>query len=102
MTNVTIPTNDWVMLDFAKENLRQDELWGAGRSLPDGTGEQYKEAADQARQECEEAHGATTWRHVLFEEVMEAFAESDPEKLREELVQVGAVCAAWIADLDTR
>jgi hypothetical protein len=39
---------------------------------------------------------------VLNEEVAEAFAESDPAKLRAELLQVAAVCAAWIYDIDTR
>lgn len=42
------------------------------------------------------------WTGILLEEVYEALAESDPAKLRAELIQVAAVCAAWIADLDSR
>jgi hypothetical protein len=34
--------------------------------------------------------------------VEEAFAESDPTKLRAELIQVAAICAAWIHDIDQR
>jgi hypothetical protein len=37
-----------------------------------------------------------------MEEVREAMAESDPAKLRVELVQVAAVSVAWIEALDRR
>lgn len=49
-----------------------------------------------------EPHTHTAWDGVLLEEVYEALAEDDPARLRAELVQVAAVCAAWIADLDQR
>ncbi|MFE3857810.1 hypothetical protein ACFXPN_42565 [Streptomyces griseorubiginosus] len=72
---------------------------------PDGTG-QYTETidADVARMACENAAegGYLDWLHILREEVAEAFAEADPARLRAELVQVAAVCAAWIADIDSR
>jgi hypothetical protein len=41
-----------------------------------------------------------TWAHILTEEFYEALAEADPEKLREELVQVAAVAVAWVECLD--
>ncbi|MER6103595.1 hypothetical protein ABT115_15055 [Streptomyces sp. NPDC001832] len=72
---------------------------------PDGTGSVHQQnAAGLARMECDDAFasGYGTWCHVLFEEVREALAESDPAKLRAELVQVAAVCAAWIHDIDSR
>lgn len=47
-------------------------------------------------------HTHTAWDVILLEEVYEALAESDPAKLRAELIQAAAVCAAWIADLDSR
>lgn len=47
-------------------------------------------------------HPHTAWDVVLLEEVYEALAESDPAKLRTELIQAAAVCAAWIADIDSR
>ncbi|MFF0295572.1 hypothetical protein ACFYST_06175 [Kitasatospora sp. NPDC004614] len=40
------------------------------------------------------------WTGILLEEVYEAVAEADPAKLRAELIQVAAVCAAWVHDLD--
>lgn len=42
------------------------------------------------------------WDGVLLEEVYEALAESDPAKLRTELVQVAAVAVAWIESIDRR
>lgn len=49
-----------------------------------------------------EAHTHTAWDGILLEEVWEALAEADPAKLRTELLQVAAVCAAWISDIDSR
>lgn len=48
------------------------------------------------------ASGVLAWRDVLLEEVHEALAESDQDRLRAELLQVAAVCAAWISDIDSR
>lgn len=50
----------------------------------------------------EGAHAHTAWDGILLEEVYEALAESDRDRLRAELLQVAAVCAAWIWDLDNR
>ena len=43
-----------------------------------------------------------TWVHILKEEVYEAFAEEDTEKLKVELVQVMAVAASWLQDLELK
>lgn len=67
--------------------------------------------AERNRQECEDAAsnlsvsepGAdVTWRHIFLEEAFEALAETDPAKLREELIQALAVGVAWIEDIDSR
>ena len=42
------------------------------------------------------------WTGILLEEVYEALAESDPVKLRTELIQTAAVCVAWVEHLDRR
>lgn len=98
----------------AVDTERQQQLAKFGdQRHPDGTGPHTASwgalihadtAATEARQRCQQAaaRGDLTWRHVLNEEVAEAFAESDPERLRAELVQVAAVCAAWISDIDRR
>lgn len=46
--------------------------------------------------------GTLTWRHVLDEEVHEAFAESNWPALRAELLQVAAMAVRWIEDGDAR
>jgi hypothetical protein len=86
------------------ERQRQLRKFGE-QHHPDGTGlpvyehsaRRYRDHADRAA-----ASGHLAWRDVLMEEVHEALAESDPAQLRAELVQVAAVCAAWITDLDSR
>lgn len=91
------------------ERRRQDEKWGAisGTTLliPNGTGtrdavkqrDAYQQRADRA-----EEHGDLTWSHILAEECAEALAESEPNALRAELVQVAAVAVKWIEVLDRR
>ncbi|MDX5569524.1 hypothetical protein PYK79_48395 [Streptomyces sp. ID05-04B] len=86
------------------ERQRQLAKFGDQRHL-DGTGGLFlANMAHVLRSECQEAadRGEVTWRQILMEECGEAFAETDPKALRTELLQVAAVCAAWIADLDSR
>jgi hypothetical protein len=70
--------------------------------LPNGTGGYFGGKAAIYRGYTEEAVRlrSLTWRHILLEEVYEALAEEDPERLRTELLQVAAVCASWIASID--
>ncbi|MFE6284381.1 hypothetical protein [Streptomyces sp. NPDC057877] len=96
------------MRDFAEavdaERQRQLEKFG-DQHHPDGTGlPVYQHSANRYRDHADRAaaSGVLAWRDVLLEEVHEALAEADPATLRAELVQVAAVCAAWIADLDSR
>ena len=86
------------------ERERQDRKWGE-QNHPDGSG-QYPETidADVAKMACQDAAdgGYLTWVHILREEVAEAFAETDPVRLRAELLQVAAVAVAWIEAIDRR
>lgn len=96
--------SDQGILDqISVERGEQDIKWGP-QSHPDGTDVVLKSLADEARTECQAsfASGAGTWLHILEEEFCEAAAEEDPSKLRVELVQIAAVCAAWIQDIDSR
>ncbi|MEZ0075587.1 hypothetical protein [Planotetraspora sp. GP83] len=92
-----------VLADVGAERAAQDAMWGI-QDLPDGTGPHGEAAAELAKQETSAASsdGSLTWRHILIEEVLEAFAEDDPDKLRAELVQVAAVATKWIQALDRR
>ncbi len=86
------------------ERRRQDVKF-PDQHLPDGTGHiSYMMDANTLRQDCDAAAKAKrlTWRHIFMEEVYEAVAEKDQDKLRTELVQVASVCARWVEEIDTR
>lgn len=92
----------WVLDDVRNERRNQNAMWGV-QNHPDGTGGRNRMwAAEDAKYKCEiaRAAGKMTYVHILAEEVCEAFAESDPVKLRAELVQVAAVAVQWIEKLD--
>jgi len=86
------------------EREAQDAKWGE-QNHPDGTGDDLdrlradlaREATDSAAQE-----GRLTWKHILKEEFYEALAESDPARLRKELIQVAAVAVGWVEAIDRR
>lgn len=87
---------------IVRERQAQDEKWGV-QNHPNGTGiTGDRERADSARHVCEVMfrNGMGSWRDILHEEVQEAFAEHDPVKLREELIQVAAVALAWVENMD--
>lgn len=100
-----------ICVEIVLERERQDERWGEQNHL-DGTGPEEpllpgwtaRELADAARSACQlnADLGIVTWRDVFGEEACEALAESDPVRLRAELVQVAAVAVAWIQAIDRR
>ncbi|MGW4030768.1 hypothetical protein ACWEFL_15850 [Streptomyces sp. NPDC004838] len=100
-----------VLADITAERRRQDARWGV-QNHPDGTGPDHLVldtipvalAAHAARELCQRYTdmGIVTWRDILTEESCEALAETDPARLRAELVQVAAVCAAWAEAIDRR
>ncbi|MFC8008893.1 hypothetical protein [Streptomyces cinereoruber] len=92
--------------DLDAERQLQLAKWGDQRH-PDGTGRPgYIEKAAAARAACQTyavtEEGGPRWSLILLEEVYEALAETDRARLRAELVQVAAVCAAWVRDIDQR
>ncbi|MFI6298967.1 hypothetical protein ACIBEJ_45775 [Nonomuraea sp. NPDC050790] len=92
-----------VLEEIAGERRAQDARWGI-QDVPDGTSPVRAPAADEAKRETSAAFddGTLTWRHILAEEVLEAFAESDTEALRTELIQVAAVAVKWVQAIDRR
>lgn len=98
------PVKKDVLSEVAAERKRQDRLWGE-QNHPDGTsGHNFRKMADLARRSCQKAAdgGYVTWLHIAREEFYEVMAETDPEKLRAELVQCAAVFVAWIECIDRR
>lgn len=96
-----------VLLEVLGERGRQHRKFGDQSHVPDGTalwGKGNRSMATAARAATERASedGDLTWAHILTEEYWEAMAESDPAKLRDELIQVAAVAAAWVEAIDRR
>ena len=112
-----------VVIELAEERTRQTAKHGDQSHLPDGSGatlwmsmdDDYirrhgirrdnlaawaKSRTDAASQS--QGDGSITFEHILTEEWAEAIAESDPDALRAELVQVAAVAVQWIEALDLR
>ena len=125
VTNRLSTTETNAITEIKQERERQNAKWGE-QNHPDGTGERSiplgrivhkgpigpnsgdthyafglalmaKKATDDAAN-----HGTVTWADILLEEVFEALAESDPDKVRTELVQVAAVAAQWVEAIDRR
>jgi hypothetical protein len=108
-----------VLCEVAAERERQDAKWGE-QNHPDGTGRWRRVSGGEMRRDSDVAdiraeraiedkdacdlaarEGRLTWRHILREEVSEAFAE-DGDALRVELIQSAAVIVAWIEAIDRR
>lgn len=99
------------------ERAEQDQKWGR-QNHPDGTGPTVRvledtpwsldlrtgsELSDIFRSKCQKNTPETdNWRDILLEEVFEAMAEDDQDRLRKELMQVAAVAVAWVECIDRR
>lgn len=96
------------------ERHRQEAMYGhINDKLENGTGpavdwllpvsprraDEIQEDFREAYEAYEVKHGLPTWRHLIAEEVAEAFQEDDPERLAEELIQVAALCVSWVERL---
>lgn len=92
-----------ILEDIYVERMRQLKKWGV-QSHKDGTHKTWEIMAESFKlsNDVDEAHHRVTWTGILLEEVYEAVSELHDEALRAELVQVAAVAAAWIEDIDTR
>lgn len=106
-----------VAREIIQERVRQDAKWGV-QNHPDGTGPYRRilkgaginldlrtgaELANIFRAKCQ-ANGPNddNWRDILLEEVFEAMAEEDQDRLRTELIQVAAVAVSWVECIDRR
>ena len=93
-----------ILEEVFQERKRQFEKWGE-QNHPDGTGlGGSRDDADYAQAQCKEfaEDGHCTWELILREEFFEAMAETDPDKLRCELIQLAAVTVQWIQAIDRR
>jgi hypothetical protein len=98
-----------VLFEVEAERDRQDRLWGE-QNHANGTGEHLRLAGCQMYQlaafvrdminRARASGGEVHWSLIAFEEVFEAMAESEPGKLRAELIQCAATFAAWAESID--
>jgi hypothetical protein len=89
--------------DVRNERQRAERFHPETTDAPDGTGGGGRDTwRTIAQHSCDRAtrEHQLTFAHVLDEETAEVLAETDPAKLRKELVQVMAVCLRWIDKLD--
>lgn len=95
---------DRILAEVLAERVRQHRLWGDQSHLPMGTSDAYREQAEDARYYCERATdlGTLTFWHILAEEVAEVRCETDPARLRTELIQVMAVCLQMVQAIDKK
>jgi hypothetical protein len=109
-----------IAAEILQEVGRAEAKHGRQRGIPDGTGPDALFPQVQGRIEpvpvtaaewalrCKydtdknAAAGRVTRFDILLEEVAEASEQDDLGALRAELLQVGAMAAAWIADIDER
>lgn len=105
-----------ILEDIRKHREVQIAQYGTNDDLEDGTGphtlwlrelsfDDAREIERKLRHDYQlhsHIYGKPTWMHLVREEVAEAFKESDTDRLREELIQVAALCVSWIETLDAR
>lgn len=87
------------------ERAKQDTRWGEQNHRDGSGGLLDQNAAYVVRMRNDErvaAGDSVTWTDILREEVYEAFAEPDSQRLRNELIQVAAVACAWVEAIDRR
>lgn len=89
------------MIMLRVERERQMEKWGVQRH-PDGTGaEAAGTFAEQWKTVCDTKNSMDNddWATIAAEEFFEVLAETDPDKLLNEVTQLTAVGLAWMENL---
>jgi hypothetical protein len=111
----TNPTRTWKVLGLVlKERQAQEDKYGAANeTTQSGTGpgvpwlspytehhaKNIQELLREDYEKRESRDGAVTWLNLVREEIAEAFQETDPARLAEELIQVAALCVSWVERL---
>lgn len=92
-----------ILASIAVERTRQALKWGTqdlpDRKASDLTDFEAKHKAELYQRQAKQWPDMVSWQAVLLEEVYEALAETEPDKIIGELVQVMAVCCSWVESL---
>jgi hypothetical protein len=84
------------------KQYEQEEKWGEQNRRMLFNPHEFISTWLETFREDNENKSSTTWFSILMEEVCEAFAETDMEKQREEMVQIADVAVQIIEYLDRR
>ena len=104
-----------VLMEVRAERERQFTLHGNNAETLDGTGPdvmwlypftsfsaEWIEKTLRVSYEATSMTGPVSWMQIAREEIAEAFQETDPERLAEELIQCAAVFVSWAAKVRGR
>lgn len=87
--------------DVLNEMRRAEKIYGNEKELGTITGAIKKMLPEvQAMATQADALGMQTWIGTLAEEFLEAVVERDPDKRRQELIQVAAVALRWAEKIE--
>ena len=106
-----------ILEEIRIERTKQDQKWGEqnhpcldqvllnrkGGCTPMRMCEEYEIPSEgRAKKKCDIAfkNGTGTYAHIAIEEMSEVVSAFSIEKRREELIQLAAVCVAWIEKID--
>lgn len=92
-----------ILADVAKARWAAEMKHGKATlsRRPDGTGGSGMPGLLKAARALAE-HPRAGWADLLYEEVLEAAVETEPAKLRAELIDVIVVAIRWVSNLDAR
>ena len=101
---------DTVLSQVQAERDRQDAKWGVQdwpsvRGVGDQACKEYNLPSEaQAKRRCDEAFdtGRGTYADIALEEFCEVVNAPDDAHRREELIQLAAVCVAWVQTIDRK
>ena len=116
--NALVTTNS-ILEEVLQERTQQDLKWGIQNhpsvetKIPTGPNSHIENkicrfygipTEDKAKRDADIAanHGSLTWAHIAVEELSEVISASSEEHRREELIQLSAVCLAWIENIDRK
>lgn len=86
------------------DDRRFSHTYHGERNLPDGTSEFYKPEFDKAAKNAvqQREQGRLTWRDLMMVTAVSATLVTDPEGLRDELVELASLVVEWIEAIDRR
>lgn len=106
-----------ILEEVRQERIKQDKKWGEqnhpcldqtllnreGGCTPQRMTEEYNIPSELlAKQSCDRKadKGECTWVDIALEELSEVTSTFDIHKRREEIIQLSAVCVAWVEKID--